>query len=233
MTGRDVVGLDDGVCGAVLCALSAADALFLVDNERKEMLTYAGRTLLVLNVCDIFVAEISEGRKHRVGRGLTESAERRALDECRQLLETIDVLHLAFTVGDLVENFEKSSRADTAGSALSAGFIDREFEEELRDIDHAGVLVHYDESARAHHRADGNEVVVVDGGVDERCRDAATRRTSGLSCLEFFAVRNAAADLLDNLAKGSTHRDLNESGVSDLSAEREDLSSLGLFGTHR
>ena len=122
---------------------------------------------------------------------------------------------------------------DTAGRALTAGLVDGELEEELREIDHAGVLVHDDKSAGAHHGADGDQVIVVDRSIDEGSGDTSAGRSAGLSRLELLAVRDAAADVLDDFAEGGAHRDLDETGVGDLAAESEDLRALGLLGSHR
>ena len=102
VTGSNVGRLDNGVGGAVLCALAASDTLVLVDDKREKVLADACRALLVSYMSDILVAEVAESRENRVGRRLTERAERRALDEGSQLFETVDVLHLSLAVSDLV-----------------------------------------------------------------------------------------------------------------------------------
>ena len=75
MTGSDVVGLDDGINGAVLCTLAAANTLVLIDDEGNQLLADAGRTLLIDNVSDIFVTEELEGCENGVGSSLTKTAE--------------------------------------------------------------------------------------------------------------------------------------------------------------
>ena len=196
------------------------------------MLTYACGTFLIDNMRDIFIAEVAKRGKNRVRCSLSEAAERRGLDVMCKLFEAVEVRKLALAGDDAVEDLKHALGTDTAGRALAAGLIDGEVEEEARDIDHAVVLVHDDQTAGAHHRADGDQVVIVDRRVDQACGDAAAGRTAGLRSLELSAVRDAAADLFDDLAERGAHRDLHKTGVGDLAAEREDLRALRLFGTH-
>ena len=233
MSGSNVVGLLDSVNGAVSCALATSDTLILVDVEGKEVLTYACRTLLVYNVSDILVAEEVEGSKNGVGSSLSKTAERVSLDVVAEIFESVNVLESAVTVSDLVEKLKKTLGTYTAGSTLTAGLINGELKEELSHVNHTGVLIHYDKTARAHHTADGNKVVIVYLGIDKGSRDTSAGGTAGLCSLELLAVGNTAADVVDDLAKGSTHGDLNKTGVLDLTAEREYLSTLGSLSTHR
>ena len=106
-----------------------------------------------------------------------------------QLLQLVDILQRAVALGDFVELLEQPLGAHPAGGAFAAGLINREFQEELGDVHHAGVLVHDDQAAGTHHGADGDEVVIVDGGVDQARGDAAARGAAGLRGLELLAVR--------------------------------------------
>ena len=63
-------------------------------------------------------------------------------------------------------------------------------------------------------------------------RDTSAGRSAGLSCLEFFAVWNAAADFFDDGAQGGTHGNLHQTGVVNLAAQREYLGSFGLLSAH-
>jgi hypothetical protein len=75
VTFRNVICLADSVCGTLLSTHTAADTFFLVDREGKEILTYACRTLLVNNVCFVFVSEIFKCGENRVRSCLTQTAE--------------------------------------------------------------------------------------------------------------------------------------------------------------
>ena len=171
MTGSNVVGLNDGINGAVLSTLAAADTLVGIDLELNKLLADACRTLLVHDVSDILVSEVAKRGDNGVGSRLAKSAKRRALDVVAKLLHTVKVLKLTITGDDLVEDLKKTLGTYTAGRTLTAGLVYRELKEELGDINHTVVLVHDDQTAGAHHGADSEQVVIVDGGIDQVCGD--------------------------------------------------------------
>jgi hypothetical protein len=105
--------------------------------------------------CDVFVAEVPDGGQHRVGRGLAESAKRRVLDHLAQFDEAVDVIHLAMAFADAVARISQHSLGPhAAGHAFAARFFLDELQEEAGHVHHAGVLVHHDQAARTHDRAE-------------------------------------------------------------------------------
>src|SRR5699024_6534017 len=115
---------------------------------------------------------------------------------------------------------------------FAAGLFHGEFQEELGDVHHTVILIHNDQTAGTHHGTDGKQVVIVNGDVEMLSRNTSAGRTAGLCRLEFLSVGNSAADLLDNLPQGGSHRDLHQTGIVNLSAQSEYLGSLGLFSAH-
>jgi hypothetical protein len=111
----------------------------------------------------VLVAEPAQCAQHRVGRRLAEAAEARVLDDAGKLLELDDALEarqrivaalFARRPRDRGQDLEHPPRAFAAGDALAAALALDEVHEELGDVHHAGVLVHDDHAAAAHHRAD-------------------------------------------------------------------------------
>ena len=228
----DIVGLADSRDGAVSGAKAAADAQILVYLEAQQRLADACGTLLVNYMRYVLLAEELEGCENGVGRRLTQTAKGVLFYVVGELLELVEVIESRLAGDYLLEYLLHSSRADTAGGALSAGLVNREVEEEFSYIDHAVAVVHDYKSARAHHAAYGGKVVVVYFGVHEACGDAAAGGAAGLRSLELSAVGYAAADVLDYLAQGRAHGYLNEAGVLYVAAERKDLGALGALGAH-
>ena len=64
-------------------------------------------------------------------------------------------------------------------------------------------------------------------------RNTSAGRTAGLGRFELLAVRNTAADLFDDRAKGCSHGNFHKTYVCDLAAEREDLGALGSLCSDR
>ena len=125
-------------------AKRTAFAEFGNDLIFHEILTYVSRTSLVYNVSDVFVAEEFHCGKYGVGRCLTERAERSGFDVFAELFKLVDVFERTVSVGDLFEGFEKTNGTDTAGNTFTAGFVNGEFKEEFRNVNHAVVFVHND-----------------------------------------------------------------------------------------
>jgi len=87
--------------------------------------------------------EVTERRKHRVGSRLPKAAQGCGDDVSAQVFERLDVAFLAFP---WVMSVSMSRRilVPTCRSALSAGLVSGELEEELRRADHTGAVVHDD-----------------------------------------------------------------------------------------
>ncbi len=70
------------------------------------------------------------------------------------------------------------------------------------------------------------QLLVVNARVAQRRGDAAAGRAADLHGLELAPVADAAADLLDDLADRDAHRHLDQPAAHDLAGEREDLGAL-------
>ena len=221
----------NSVDGALARAERAALALLGFDDVADELRALAGGALLILDVGHVFVHEVSQGRLNGVGRRLTETAERSLAHRVGDRLELLDVVFDTATVGNLIEVVEKLTTADTAGRALTAALIDREVEVELGDIDHAVGLVHNDQAAGTHDRADLGEVLVVDRSVEELGRNDTARRAARLSGLELVTAADTAADIEDDFTERRTHGNFDKTGVVDLTGKSEDLGTLRGLGT--
>ena len=221
----------NSVDGALARTERATLALLGFDDVADELRALAGGALLILDVGHVFVHEVSQGRLNGVGRRLTETAERSLAHRVGDRLELLDVVFNTATVGNLIEVVEKLTTADTAGRALTAALIDREVEVELGDIDHAVGLVHNDQAAGTHDRADLGEVLVVDRSVEELGRNNTARRTARLSSLKLVAAADAAADIEDDFAERRAHGNFDKTGVVDLTGKSEDLGTLRSLGT--
>ena len=68
-------------------------------------------------------------------------------DVIAKFFKFIKVFKCCLTVSNLFEHFTKSLCTDTAWSTLTARFINCEVKEELSDVNHTVVFVHYDKTA--------------------------------------------------------------------------------------
>ena len=106
MTGCDVVRAGDGVHGAVLGALTAADAGIGLNGEANQLLTDTGGTALLHDVGDVLIPEIPQGGQNRVGRGLPQSTQGGGLDVVGKLLQAVYIFKLAVAGNNLVQDLE-------------------------------------------------------------------------------------------------------------------------------
>ena len=185
--------------------------------------------MLVADVLDVFVAEVADGREHRVGRGLAQAAERRVLDHLAQVDEPLDVGLLAAAFADPVQDLEHPLRAYAARHALAARFFLHKFQEETGDVDHAAILVHHDQAAGAHDRAEFRERLVVQGHVQVVLGNAAAGGPAHLRGLELLARRGAAAHVVDQIAQGHADGHFHQAGILDCASQGEDLGAAALF----
>src|SRR5574344_365139 len=218
MRHADLAG--DRLHRAVLLALTAAAAQLGIDLQMASA-SVAVRAVLIHNVRKILVAEIFQRGEHRLARALSQTAQRRLRDSVCKLLEHIEILKRAFVGDDALQDLQHALCALAAGDALAAAFILREVHEEARRLDHAGVLVHDDETAGADDRADLLERVEVKRHIEVLLRQAAAGRTADLHGLELLAVLDAAANIENDLAQRRPHRDLHKTGVDHIARKRK------------
>src|SRR5208282_109959 len=154
-------------------------------------------------------------------------------DDGAKILKFVEVGEFAFAAADFLQQIQHLLGADAAGRAFAAGFIAAKLEEKPGDVHHAGILVHDDHAAGTHDGAELLERLILDRGVEMLRGDDAARGAAGLDGLELFAVGDAAADFVDDVAQRRAKRNFNQPGVLDLAGEREDLGTLGLLGAER
>ena len=221
----------DRLCRAPSAAHVAAGAGLGVDLVVEQRLADARRAVLVADVRLVLVAEVAEGGQHRVGRGGAQRAERGLLHHHRPAPPAVSMSP------SRPRPWQMSVRMSSiclepfaAGRALAAGLVFQEVEEVAGDVHHAGVLVHDDHAAGAHHRAQPSVSSSKSTGRSRSCSGMQPPgRPAGLHGLERFLLRDAAADVEDDLAQGHAHRHLDQAGVLHLADQREDLGALAVL----
>ena len=187
----------DGVDRAMLGAEGAAGAVGgdLILDERGAL----ARRAAALQVGLVFVAEVAQGREHRVGGRFAQAAEAAGADLAGQLFEFVQVRALRLARAKLVQNIQHPLGADAAEGAFAARLVLRELEEIARDIHHAGGVIQHHHPARTHDRADVAQRFVI----HRRVRQAAgTQPPDGPPICTALIRRpsaDAAADFFDDL----------------------------------
>ncbi len=99
------------------------------------------RTALLLDVGFVFIPEVADGAKDRVGSRLAEAAKGRLFDAFPKLKEEIDVPFLSFAVADALQDLQHPLGADAARGAFPARLILDKIEEEFGQVHHTGVFI--------------------------------------------------------------------------------------------
>ena len=171
----------------------------------------------------VFVLEVGERGQHGVRRRFAETAQGGVLDHLGEGAQLLNVAGAAVALRDPGENVEHTGRALAARGALAARLVADEVHEKLRDGHHARVLVHDNEAAGADDRAGLFQRVKVHGQIHVRLGQAAAGRAADLHGLERFAVFDAAADVVHDLAHRRAHGHFDQAGVDDVAREGEGL----------
>ena len=192
------------------------DGAGILAGRLEQRRTDCGTAVFLMDVLLIFVAEIAEGAEHRIWRRLSETAERRILDDGGHLFEKFDIPLFAFALCDVGQDLQHSFGAFPARGTLPAGLILAEIHEETGHIHGAVVFIHHDQTAGPHDGTEFSHFFIVHGGIEMLDRDAAAGRSSELGCLEFLAFGNAATDIMNNGAQGCSHGNFHKPHIIDI-----------------
>jgi hypothetical protein len=141
----------DRIHRAFLFAESTHLTLFRIHPELNQIHTDQSRASLVLNMSFIFISEISNCGEDRVWSSFSQTAVGGLFNMMPQEFQPFDILHFPFTLDDSIQDIEHHLHPHPAGNAFATGFIDRKVREEPGCIDHAGGVVHHDQTTGAHH----------------------------------------------------------------------------------
>ena len=224
---------DDRICRTGSRAKRTSLTFIRINLIVKKILTDACRTFFIHDMRNIFLSEIPQRGEHGIGGRLSQRAERTGFQVIAQLFQPVQIFHLRLPFCNLFQNLQHTPCSDPAGRTFSAGFVYCKLQEKLGNIHHTGVLIHNDQAAGTHHRTYGDQIIVVYGHIQMFRRNTSAGRASGLGRLELLPAGNASADLFHDLPQCSSHGDLHQTGVVDLSAQSEYFGSLGLLRSHR
>ena len=139
--------LEDRVCRASTHASLAPPACLGVDLEGQHLVACFGRAAPVMDVCLVLLAEESECAEDRIGCCLSQTTEAGILDTTCEVLKPLKIPSRSLSFHDAGQNHVHLFGAKPTRWALAARFLHTELHEEPRNIHHAGILIHDDESA--------------------------------------------------------------------------------------
>src|ERR1035437_5332939 len=180
-------------------ALSWLNALLRRAAQRGKS-TNAGRANVIDDVGAVLVAKVVQGRHHRIRSSLPKPAKASLAHVVTELLEPSEVVERRRARGDTFEDARRLNRPGSARHALATRLADTKIHVESRHVDHAGGIVHHDQPAGSHDRADGGQRLVIERHVQELRWNTTPGRTTGLNRFEGVSIRNSAANVEEDLA---------------------------------
>ena len=189
------------------------------------------RTAALTDVRFELVPEQIQRRQHRRRGGVAKRAERLADDVVGDAVQEIDVLHLALSPLEALEQLVEPVAAFAARRALAARLVAVEVQQVHRQPDHADRVVHDDEPGRAEHRSGLLDVIEAGGRVEMLLEQDGNRGSSGDDAFELPAVQHALRVLVakDQLTQRRVHRRFVHARPLDLTADAEQLGSAVLL----
>ena len=187
-----------------------------------------GAAALGADVVLELVAEVPHRGQQRIGRGLSQAAERGVADHAAHFVQPVEIGLGGAPARERVQDAQRLVQAHAAGNALAAGFRVGELDEVAGHVHHAVVFIHHHHAARAHDGAELRQRLVIHRGIEHLLRDAAARRAAGLHGLDLLAVAAAFADVVDEGLERRAQRHFHQAGVVDLADQREDLGARAL-----
>src|ERR1700722_7274237 len=172
-----------------------------------------------------FVLPFFDDADGRHGSGVAERAKRAAEQILCEFAEQRDIFGAPFAAVETVEHTAHPGGAFAAGNAPAAGFVGVEMHDPPGHVDHAGVFVHDHYAAGTEHGADFGDGIIIHGHVGFRGGEHRARAASGNDRLQFFAVADTAANILDQTLHRKAHRQLVNPGLIDVPGNREHAGS--------
>ena len=126
-------------------------------------------------------------------------------------------------------NLQHPLRSFAARHAFSAGFILREIHEEPGNLNHTGLVIHDNQSAGSDHGSDLLQRIEIKRDIQLLLCQTSAGRTADLYSLEFGPASHTSADIKDNLAKGCSHGNFDQTGILDLAGQGKCLGARAVL----
>ncbi len=196
-----------------------------IDPVIDQIFAMSGRATVVVDMRLILRLEIPDRAEHRVSGGPAQLAQAGLVDGMGNGFQEFNVSGLAGAIADTGQDAVHGMQSFPAGSAFPAGFIHQKTDEVPSDIDHAGPVIHDDHAAGTHHGANLGQGIEIDGHIEFIGRDTPSGGAAGLYRLESAIIRDAAADIVDDLPECHAHGDFDQAGIGDRADQGEDFGA--------
>src|SRR5579872_763232 len=196
---------------------------------------FSGILLLASRVrLDVFAEVTLEAFHDRAEERFDRIAERTQVesgDLVRDVDQHFDVAGHAFAFQDALEHQLEPVAAFTARRALPTRFMREETHQCQRSFYEIGRIVEDDDGARAQHRSVFGHVLVIVRDVEMLFEQTSRAAAARLHRQEFASVAQTAGAVIDQLTQRRSERNFIVAGFLHVSANGNDLVTLGFLGT--
>ncbi len=179
-------------------------------------------------MCAELVAEAVDVARDRHRGGVAERAQALAEDAVADVEQQLEVGLRRVPVLDPVQKLHHPARPLAARRALPARLVLVELGDAQAELHHAGAVVDHDHRAGAEHRAGPGDRVEIEARVELVGREHRHRRAARNDRLQLPPTRDAAAEVVDQLAQRRAERHLVVAAPDDVSREGEDARAGGV-----
>src|SRR4051812_38803345 len=192
-----------------------------MDGDRGEHVVQRGRlaerTPALVEVRHELGPELLDIAGNGDRRRLAERAQALAVDPVADVEEEVELGLQRLARLEPAQDLRHPARPLPARRALAARLVLVELGDADAELHHAAAVVEHNHAGRSHRRVQLQQRVEVVADVDLIARQDHCRRAARNDRLELTAVRNAAAEAVDQLAHAGAVFDLVVPGVRDMS----------------
>src|SRR5580765_791934 len=192
-----------------------------MDGDRGEHVVQrrggAERTPALVEVRHELGSELLDIAGNGDRRRLAERAQALAVDPVADVEEKVELGLLRLARLEPAQDLRHPARAFPTRRALAARLVLVELRDADAELHHAAAVVERDDPGRSHRSVQLEKRVEVVADVDLIALQDHRGRAAGNHCFELAAVRNAAAEAIDQLAHADAVLDLVVPGLLDMS----------------
>src|SRR3954447_2196324 len=167
-------------------------------------------------------AELRDAARDRHRSGVTQYTQALADDAVADVEQNLEILIRRGAFLDGAKDLHEPARADAARRALAARLVHVELRDAERKLDDAGAIVERGDHSGADEEALLAERVRIELRVELARDHHRERRASDHHCLQLAAVRDAAADVVDQMTHGDAVRRLVDARLRDVAGKAEE-----------
>ena len=168
---------------------------------------------LIYDMFYIFITETLQGTDDRKRCTLAKATQSHTLNHICKLFQLIQVGKLALAFNDPLKNLKHTFRTLTAWNTFATALTLCKAHEETCNLYHTGILIHNNKSTGSHDSIQLLNRIKIKRMVNLVIDQTSTGWSADLYSLKCSTALKATADIIDDMAKTCSHRNLDKTSV--------------------